>query len=101
VDNSQDSKRCDQEKASTRAAQFLNRLETDPEFREQMVQTAKRITSGIQQMYSQFVAVADQVANGVEVFLRKLTLVAGQVEPMFSCLIDGFNQLPEALRRAR
>lgn len=100
VNDSQDSKRRDQEKAGAPAAQLLYRLETDPEFREQMAQAAKRIASGIQQMHSQLVEMAARVTSGVEEFQRKLTLMAGGVEPVLSCLIDSFNRLPEALRRA-
>lgn len=100
VNDSLDNKRRDQEKAEALAKQFSYRLETDPEFREQMAQAAKRIASGIQQMHSQLSEMAAQVTSGMEAFHRGLILVASQMKPVLSSLLDNFNRLPEAIRRS-
>lgn len=99
VDDSQDSKRCNQERAGALAVQLRYRLETDPEFREQMGQAAKNIVSGIRQMHTQIAEMATRVANEGEALQKKFMHVACQVEPVLRSLIDGFKFLPEALQQ--
>ena len=79
---------------------FKTKLELDPQFRAQMTEMAGRVALAMLQIREQFQTVAINVANGLLAFQRTIGLAAEQVAPILKSLLEGFRQLPEALRHA-
>lgn len=93
-------KRRDLARAEAFAQSFKTKLELDPQFRAQMTEMVARVASAMLQIREQFQAVATNVANGFLAFQRNIGLVAEHVAPVLKNLLEGFRQLPEAMRRA-
>lgn len=92
-----DSQESNKPQAVALAVQLKHRLDTDPEFREQLRQAANGIVAGIQQMHTQIATVAVGIVNGIEALQRQLAFVPSQLQHVARGLIDSFKLLPRAL----